>query len=145
MKSFRASTTINAPPEAVWALLTDGAAYPDWNTTVERLEGRVAPGETIKVVAKLNSGRAFPVKVTTFDAPRKMVWTGGMPLGLFKGQRTFTLTPAGGDVEFTMDEVFSGLMSPLIGRSIPDMQPAFQEFAACLKAKAEGVTTPAST
>ena len=66
-----------------------------------------------------------------------MVWTGGMPLGLFKGVRTFSLTPKGGGVEFTMTEVFSGLMAPLITRSIPDLQPSFEEFAAALKRQAE--------
>jgi hypothetical protein len=67
-----------------------------------------------------------------------MVWTGGMPLGLFKGERTFTLTPRDdGAVEFAMREVFSGLFSPMIERSIPDLQPAFDEFAAALKKKAE--------
>ena len=40
--------------------------------------------------------------------------SGGMPFGLFKGERTFTLTPRSGAVEFAMREVFSGLLSPLI-------------------------------
>ena len=67
-----------------------------------------------------------------------MVWTGGMPLGLFKGERTFTLTRRGdGTVEFRMSEAFSGLLSPLIERSIPNLQPAFDEFAAALKKRAE--------
>jgi hypothetical protein len=67
-----------------------------------------------------------------------MVWTGGMPLGLFKGVRAFTQTPRGdGMVEFRMSEVFHGLLSPLVERSIPNLQPAFDEFAATLKKRAE--------
>jgi len=67
-----------------------------------------------------------------------MVWLGGMPLRfLFKGERTFTLTPVDGGVEFTMEEVFDGLLAGLITKSIPDLQPAFDEFAACLKREAE--------
>jgi len=66
-----------------------------------------------------------------------MVWTGGMPLGLFKGERTFTLTPTADGVRFAMREVYTGLLAPLIGRSIPDLQPAFDEFAAALKLRAE--------
>ena len=34
-------------------------------------------------------------------------------------------------------EIFSGLMSPLIVKSIPDMGPSFEEYAACLKREAE--------
>ena len=61
-----------------------------------------------------------------------------MPLGLFKGERLFTLTERpGGLVDFHMSETFSGWMSPLIERSIPDLQPAFNHFAADLKKRAE--------
>ncbi len=137
MKSFETATTISAAPEAIWALLTDAPGYPAWNTTVDRVEGRIAPGETIKVHVKINPGRAFPVKVTEFGPPERMVWTGGMPLGLFKGERTFTLTPTADGVRFAMREVYTGLLAPLIGRSIPDLQPAFDEFAAALKLRAE--------
>jgi hypothetical protein len=67
-----------------------------------------------------------------------MVWSGGMPLGLFKGERTFTLTPAeDGTVQFDMREVFSGPMLRLFGKSIPDMTEPFEKFAEGLKAKAE--------
>lgn len=139
MKAFSAATTIDATSEAVWAVLTDAPAYPSWNTTVTKVDGRIAQSEKITVHARISAGRAFPVKVTTFDAPRRMVWTGGMPLGLFKGERSFELaaTPGGG-VTFSMREEFTGLLAPLIGKSIPDLQPVFDEFAACLKARAEG-------
>ena len=45
-----------------------------------------------------------------------------------------------GDVEFSMREVYGGVMAPLIGRSIPDLQPAFEEFASDLKRAAEETT-----
>ena len=138
MKSFATNTTIRATPEAIWRILTDAPAYPGWNTTVLRVDGRIALGEKVTVHAKLAPGRAFPVKVVAFDAPRRMVWSGGMPLGLFKGERIFELRPmAAGDVEFAMREDYTGWLAPLITKSIPDLQPAFDEFAACLKARAE--------
>lgn len=138
MKSFSTTTTIHAAPEKVWAILTDAAAFPRWNPTVERIDGQIAPGEKITVHTTFSKGRAFPVKVAAFEPGKRMVWSGGMPLGLFKGVRTYTLTPRpGGDVEFSMEEVFSGLLSPLIERSIPDMQPYFEQFAAGLKRAAE--------
>lgn len=138
MKSFSVTTTIAAKPEKVWALLTDGAAYPSWNSTVDKVEGEIASGSTIKMFVKLNPGRAFPVKVSKFEPPNKMVWSGGMPLGLFKGERVYEVTPKGdAEVEFTMREAFSGLLAPLITKSIPDMQPAFDDFARDLKQQAE--------
>src|SRR4051812_5407743 len=131
MKTFDVSIPIKATAESIWAILTDAPRYTAWNTTVDKVEGRIAPGEKVTVHAKANAGRAFPVKVTEFERGKKMVWTGGMPLGLFKGERTFTLTPSGeGLVEFRMKEKFGGLLSPLIERTIPDLQPAFNAFAA---------------
>jgi hypothetical protein len=138
MKGFAVKTSIRATPERIWALLTDAAGYTRWNNTVEKVEGKIAPGERVTVHPKINPGRAFAVKVVEFDPSRRMVWTGGMPLGLFKGERTFTLEPgSNGAVEFSMREEYTGLMAPLIGRSIPDLQPAFDGFASDLKRAAE--------
>ena len=119
-------------------MLTDAAAYPQWDSGVERVEGTIAQGARIKVFSEVSPGRAFPVKVTELDPPRRMVWTGGMPLGLFRGVRTFGLQPAGdGGTRFTMREEFTGPLLPLIWRSMPDLGPSFAQFAAGLKARAE--------
>jgi hypothetical protein len=62
---------------------------------------------------------------------------------LFKGVRTYTLAPDGAAAtKFVMREEYSGLMAPLITRSIPDMQPSFDQFAAGLKARAEQTLRP---
>jgi hypothetical protein len=135
---YRAETLIQADPERIWPILADAPSWPDWDSGVQRIEGRVAPGERIKVVSEVNPGRAFPVKVTEFEPGRRMAWTGGMPLGLFKGVRTFELRPEpGGATRFTMHERFSGPLRPLIGRSIPDLGPSFDQFARGLKERAE--------
>src|SRR5215475_6268146 len=134
MKSFAASIVIRAPVERIWSLLTDAEGYPTWNSTVERISGRIAPGEKIAVYTKMTPGRAFPVSVTEFSANRRMVWSGGLPLGLFTGQRTFTLRQTtDGCIEFAMREEFRGPMARLIAQSVPDLQPAFDSFAADLK------------
>ena len=136
-RSFATSIHIAAPPERVWAILVDAPGWPDWNTTVDRVEGRIAPGEKIVVHAKISPGRSFPVTVAGFEPNREMVWRSGMPLGLFSGERRYTLTPRDGGTTFAMREAFTGLLSPLIGRTIPDLQPAFDELAACLQRRAE--------
>lgn len=137
MQSFAVRTTIEAPLDAIWQILTDAPAYPSWNDTVTGVDGRIAAGETVTVHAKISPGRAFPVKVVEFDPPVRMVWRSAMPLGLFAGTRVYELRQAGTAVEFVMREEYTGLMAPLITKSIPDLQPAFDAFAACLKARAE--------
>jgi hypothetical protein len=138
MKSYEAESLVDASPETIWAILTEASKYANWDSGVERVEGNIASGETISVYSKISPGRAFPVKVIEFLPGQKMVWSGGMPMGLFKGVRTFTLSPDGkGLTKFKMREEFSGLMLPLIWGSMPDLGPSFKQFAAGLKSRAE--------
>lgn len=138
MKSFATKIVIRATQDVTWRILTNASDYPAWNSTVTKVDGIIAAGEKITVHAKISPGRAFPVKVSQFNAPTRMVWAGGMPLGLFQGVRTFDVRNAvAGTVEFSMREEYSGLLAGVITKSIPDLQPAFDEFAACLKARAE--------
>jgi len=139
MKSFSASTDINAAPEAVWAVLTEGSKYTEWDPGIISLEGDIASGEKLTIYAKVSPDRAFKVNVSTFEPHRKMVWSSGMPLGLFKGERVFELAPNGsGGTAFRMSETFTGPMMVLIGGTIPDLTPHFEAFAAGLKRRAEG-------
>jgi hypothetical protein len=139
VKIFETSIGIDAPPQRVWSILTDTAHWPQFDPYCDRIEGRAALGETVKAFTKLAPGRAFPVKVTEFAAPRRMVWSGGMPLGLFKGVRTYTINPAGKGSTFAMREEFSGPLLALIGKSLPDMTEPFAAFAKGLKQKAESI------
>jgi hypothetical protein len=138
MDHYESTALIQADPSAIWAILTDGAAYTSWDSGVTRLEGRIEQGQKLKVTSEANPKRAFPVKVTELKPGERMTWTGGMPLGLFKGVRTFRLQPEGGATRFTMREDYSGPLAGLIGRSIPDLQPSFDKFANGLKERAEG-------
>jgi hypothetical protein len=138
MKSFEAGSEINATPDRIWAILVDGATYPDWDSGVLSVDGRIAPGETIKVVSAASPGRTFPVKVTTFEPTSQMTWSGGMPLGLFTGVRTFKLTPGSdGSTQFHVREEYSGPLLPMMWRSMPDLGPSFAQFATGLKRRAE--------
>jgi len=61
-----------------------------------------------------------------------------MPLGLFKGERTYKLEPRGnGITEFSMQEIYSGLLAGMMFRQIPDLTDAFQQFGESLKQEAE--------
>jgi hypothetical protein len=66
-----------------------------------------------------------------------MTWSDGMPMGLFRGVRTFELADRGGSTMFSMREVYSGPLAGLITRSIPDMTESFEQFADGLKTAAE--------
>lgn len=137
MKKYSASIVINASPETIWQILADASGYPAWDVSMDHIEGRLAAGEMVRFYTKL-SAQAFPVKVSAFEPHRRMVLTGGMPLGLFKSERTHTLTPdQGGATKFETVEIFSGLLLPLFGRNIPDLSDNFRSFVSALKKQAE--------
>lgn len=128
---------ISAPPERLWALLTNAAGFPSWNSTVKSIEGTIAPGQTIALKAVIAPDRTFKLRVTTFEPNSTMVWQDGAA-PMFSGVRRFTLTPgSSGVTTFAMSETFSGLMLPMIAGSLPDFVPTFEQYARDLKAHAE--------
>ena len=137
MRSYEASSFIEVTPEQVWPVLTDTAGWPDWDSGVARVDGRLALGEKLSITVKANAGRAFPVKVVQLSPPERMVFSGGMPLGLFTGQRTYTVVPEGTGTRFTMREEYAGPLAGMIFKSIPDLGPSFRQFADGLKQRAE--------
>ena len=137
MRYYEATSTIAASAEAVWDVLVDGASWPAWDSGVDAVEGRIAMGETLKIRSQAAPGRAFPVKVTTFAPPARLRFSGGMPLGLFRGVRTYEVSGDAGEVAFRMREEYSGPLLRLIWRSMPDLGPSFQRFATGLKQRVE--------
>ncbi|MFN0063824.1 MAG: SRPBCC family protein [Myxococcaceae bacterium] len=132
MKSFHVSRQIPVSAERVWAVLTDAQRLASGALGITRIDGSIRLGEKLKLWTEATGARAFSLRVSQMDSPREMVWEGGMPLGLFRGVRRFKLTPKNGGVQFDMTEQFSGLMAPLISKSIPDLTPSFERFAAGL-------------
>jgi hypothetical protein len=139
VQGFRASSVIDATPEAIWAVLTDGSGWTGWDSAVVRFEGTIALGEKVTVYPEVNPKRGFPVKVIEFVPVERMTWRGGMPLGLFAGTRSYTLIrQPDGRVRFDLREEYSGPLAGMITKSIPDLAPSFTRFADGLKRRVEG-------
>jgi hypothetical protein len=132
--------SIQAPTTTVWKLLTDLRAQSKWNSTLTRIEGKIALGERVSFEVPDAPGQTFRPKVVAYDDPESMVWRlNRWPL--LVGERTYRLTPGpNGSTELTIDEVFQGLLLPLIAKSFPDFGAMFERTAADLKAAAEAAT-----
>ncbi len=136
MLSFETSTQIAADAAHVWSTLLQTTQWPSWDPALERVDGTLAPSGKLAFHVT-NSSRPFKSKVATWEPTRRIVLKGGMPLGLFTGTRTYSLDAVDGGTRFHMVERFTGPLAGLIGRSIPDLQPSFDAFAAGLRNAAE--------
>jgi hypothetical protein len=138
--TFRMETAvainIKASADKIMALLTNVSDFAKWNSTVISVDGQIKQGEKIKLVSKLDPKRTFNLKVSQLT-PTTMVWQDGFA-PMFSGVRTFLLTPkSDGTTDFSMVEVFKGLMLPMIKGSLPDFKPNFEQYALDLKTAAE--------
>lgn len=134
MKFYEVSRHIAASPETVWSILTNREALLN-GAGIAQLDGNITDGGKVTLYSEV-SPRPFKLRVTLHQ-PRKMVWSGGMPFGLFKGERTFTLTPQNDGTGFHMREEFSGAMLGMIWKSMPDLQPSFEKFADSITQQSE--------
>jgi hypothetical protein len=134
---YAVAINIQAQPNRIWALLTTAGDFPRWNSTVKSIEGNIALGERIKLRATIAPERIFNLTASEFVPEKKMVWRDGMA-PMFTGVRTFTLTPkADGSTDFSMAEVYSGIMLPMIAGSLPDFRPTFEQYASGLRREAQ--------
>jgi hypothetical protein len=134
--SCRVEVTIRARATTVWRLLTNANDFPRWNSTVTSVEGQIREGERLRVRVP-GTDRVFTPRVSDVVPDQRMTWTGGFS-PVFKGVRTFELRPRpDGSTDFVMEERFSGLMVPLVKRSMPDFGPVFERYASDLKHQAE--------
>jgi|SRR5262245_21025805 len=139
MKEYFTSSTIAASPERVWAVLTDGEGYAQWNPEIVGIRGQLALGARIVAQVRLGDGavRSVGQRVVEFEPLHRMTWHGGLPFGLFVGRRTFTVSPGAKGVEFRMHLHMSGPLSSMILKSVGDRQPEIDRFSAALKRRCE--------
>jgi uncharacterized protein YndB with AHSA1/START domain len=130
-RETRVARDIHASASRVWELLTDAPRYATWNSTIVRMSGRIAEGESIELVSTLDPSRTFKLRVRVFEPPHRLVWGDAM------GRRTFELLPNARGVTFSMTERIGGPLFPLFARMIPSFDAAFDQFAADLASAAE--------
>jgi hypothetical protein len=145
VRSYEAAARIDASPADVWAVLTDVGTWRDWDSGVDRVEGRVALGEPLTIYATMIRRRPFRVTVTELRPREAMRWRGGLPLGLAVIERTYSMDAQddGGTV-LTVREDHSGPLAGLVDRTTPDLNPSFRQFCGGIKDMAERrATSPA--
>lgn len=133
---YAVATTIDAPPARVWALLTDVARMPEWNSTITHAEGTIAAGQRVKLRVVVAPERTFDLRVDEVVPEQRLVWSDGFR-PMFRGVRTYTLTPERDGTRFEMVEEMRGIMFPMIKGSLPDFHEPFEHYARDLRQAAE--------
>ena len=127
------SVNIEADAAIIWALLTNAADFPRWNSTVISISGKIQSGETIELKSTLDVKRTFKLKIKEFVPNQRLVW--GDPMG----SRVYSLEKAGKGTQFKMSEKIGGPLFPLFAGMIPSFDESFDKFAADLKKEAETI------
>ena len=63
-KSVEARLLVEAPPKAVWAMLTDTGNYATWNPIFVGVSGDMLPGGELALDMKLEDGQLSQITVT---------------------------------------------------------------------------------
>ena len=143
MSNIRTNLTFAAQPERVWAVLTDFAAYPQWNTVISKARAELREGGRITFRIKIEASPelGFAARILRFTPGRELAWRGGAPLvpALAWGEHYFQLTPVGDGTEFTHGENFGGLLALLMTRTTVRARVVrtYERFNRALKARAE--------
>jgi hypothetical protein len=121
VKHLHTEIMIDAPPSAVWAVLSDLSGHTRWNPFLVSLSGRLAPGQRLSVTLSPPAGRRLTIRpVVTEVAPdRVLEWWGHLGFrGVFDGRHRFELFPHGTGTRLVQSEVFTGALVPFLSRSL---------------------------
>jgi hypothetical protein len=147
-KTLASQIDVDASPARVWEVLTDYATYPQWNPFIVRAEGRIEVGSRLSLRMQPVGARAVSLQPTVLEAVEghRLRWRGRLWLpGIFDAEHDFQVQALGGGrSRLTQNERFTGLLAPVMARSLDrHTLPAFEAMNAALKLRAEqAVTAP---
>jgi hypothetical protein len=141
MKQLHTEIQIEADPAVVWAVLTDFDRYPDWNPFLVDVRGGTEPGGRLLVTLSPPGGRRITMRptVTELVPARVFEWWGHLGVrGIFDGRHRFELTASGTGTRLVQRETFTGLLVPLLTKSLDGPTAAgFALMNEALRARAE--------
>jgi hypothetical protein len=132
---------IDAPADAIWRVLVDFPAYPEWNPFIRRITGEAKVGARLEITAQPANRKpmTFRPTVRVADPGRELRWLGRVLLpGIFDGEHAFIIEPQTSGCRLRHEETFSGLLVPAFGAMLDDTARSFAELNAALKRRVEG-------
>lgn len=150
MRYIERSVEIQSEPQEVWRVLSDTARFPDWNPFILKFDGALGEGNRATVVLRPPGGRpmTFRPRLLRVQPPRELRWLGRVGIrGIFDGEHAFQIqSVAPGRVRLVQSERFSGLLVPLLRRTIDQAAAGFEAMNEALRARVEaGASTSGPT
>ena len=141
MPTISRTIDIAAPADRVWTILTDTAAYPEWNPFITKLDGSLTRGSRLAVTIALPGAkpRRFTPTVTAVEPERRLAWLGRLLIpGIFDGAHSFDIEPLTPEsTRFTQSERFSGLLVMMLPGVLRSTESGFAAMNTALAARAE--------
>ena len=145
-KQLASHIDIDASPAQVWDVLSDLAAYQEWNPFIVHAEGTAETGSRLTLRMQPTGGRAVTLRPTVLESREgsRLRWLGrlGIP-GVLDAEHSFTIEArADGGARLLQDEKFSGLLVPFLARSLDrSTLPGFDAMNQALKRRVEQAVT----
>jgi hypothetical protein len=141
MRELSREIEIHAPPERVWSVVTDFAAYPDWNPFIRRISGELHEGARLEVRIEPPGARGttFKPTVRAVAANRELRWLGRLLLpGIFEGEHSLRIEPLDlGRSRFVQSERFTGILVGLVKGTLAKTEVGFEQMNTALKERVE--------
>jgi hypothetical protein len=141
-REIKTAINIDAPVSIVWAVLTDFSRYGDWNPFIRSIRGKAQRGEQLEILIQPpgGTGMTFRPIILGLQPETELRWLGQLMLpGIFDGEHQFQLEPIGESrTRLIHREVFSGLLVPLLWRSLDTQtRQGFESMNQALKKRVE--------
>ena len=139
-----AEVQITAPPERVWAVLTDLSSYRQWHPVFLAVNGELVPGSKLTITTTHpTTGRTMNATVTvrTVEPCTELRWASKM-VGLPISERRFLLNPSGGGTLLLQAGTYRGLGGSRgrgTAKSISRIQDAYAAINEAIKRQAESL------
>jgi hypothetical protein len=140
-RTIHTEIDIDGSREAVWNVLSDFEAYPDWNPFIRSIRGEARGGSRLEVRLQAPGQRAVSFRPTVLAAVpgRELRWKGRLVVsGIFDGEHRLLIHERGEtQATFVQEELFGGILVPLTAKVLQRTEEGFVQMNRALKERVE--------
>ena len=140
MKTFSKTIDIQAPPQRVWAVLSDIEGWPEWTASVKSVERFDSGPLVVGTRARLRQPKLRPAiwRITQVDKGTSFTWVTRSPGLLATGRHRVEPMKKGSASRVTLVVEFTGFLAPLVAWLTRSLNTRYLELeAAGLKRRSE--------